>query len=160
MIEPKIVIRCFRYITVCLIVLLVLSTPLTDLSNWISAYKYSNFGFSLYRWDRSGLAAELLGTAGVLAVILLLSFLVRSKNMSLIRQCAIILWSAIMALFGLFTLSLDYHSLLNHFTWGEDSLLWAVIRILVALSFIVCMAIFILGYLYEFIQWLRKRGAT
>lgn len=148
--------RHFRYIMAFVILLLVVSSPLTDLPNWIAGFKI--YGISLYRWDRTGFAAQVLATAGVLAVILLLSFLVKSEKMSIIRKCGIILWNVTMVLFGVFTLSVDIYAITNNFNWGECAILWAVIRVFVALSFVICMALFVLGYLYELIQRLRNHG--
>jgi hypothetical protein len=65
-----------------------------------------------------------------------------------------------MVVFGMLTLAFDLLAIANGFHWGESAILWALIRLCVALSFVICMALLILGYLYEFIQWLRKRGAA
>jgi hypothetical protein len=158
----------FRQIVASLVVLHILSVPLSDLPHFIDACRddgMSDMSMDTYLYKlNSGLAAQILYTAGVPALVLLLSFMVRTENMSILRRAGVAIWNVAMVLFGFVTLLVNIYSLANNFDWGEGAIFWALIRVYIVIICLIGTAVFILGYLYECVQgltrWMRNRRQT
>jgi hypothetical protein len=119
--------RRFRHIVASLVALHVLSVPLSDLPHFIDACRddgMSDMSMDTFLYKlNSGSAGDILYAAGVLALIFLLSLMVRTENMSILRGAGVAIWNLALALFGFVTLFVNIYSLANNFAWGEATIL-------------------------------------